>query len=63
MATYTFPILACVSQHLLQGSHRERLLQHKVTDAQVRRNILQREQEAETEKYKVIVFNFYITDS
>lgn len=63
MATYTFPILICVSQHLLQGSHRQRLLQHKVTNAQVRRNILQREQEAETECYKVIVFNSYITDA
>lgn len=42
-----------VRQHLLQGANRQRLLQHKVADAQVRRDILQErkeEQKSETQR-------------
>lgn len=40
-STHPFAALPGVCQHLLQGTNRQRLLQHKVADAQVRRDILQ----------------------
>lgn len=40
-SAHPFAALPGVCQHLLQGANRQRLLQHKVADAQVRRDILQ----------------------
>lgn len=40
-SAHPFAALPSVCQHLLQGADRQRLLQHKVADAQVRRDILQ----------------------
>lgn len=40
-STHPFVVLPSVSQHLLQGPYWQGLLQHKVTNTQVWRNILQ----------------------
>lgn len=45
--THPFAALPSVREHLLQSSHRQGLLQHKVTDAQVWRNMLEEEEEKE----------------
>lgn len=48
--THPFTVLSSFSQHLLKGSNRQGLLQHKVTNTQVWRNILQAEGEEEREE-------------
>lgn len=40
-STHPFSVLPSVGQHLLQGPHWQGLLQHKVTNTQVWRNMLQ----------------------
>lgn len=40
-SAHPFTVLPSVSQHLLQSPDRQGLLQHKVANAQVRRNMLQ----------------------
>lgn len=40
-SAHPFAVLPGVSQHLLQGPHRQGLLQHKAANTQVWRNILQ----------------------
>lgn len=38
--TYPFCLFLCVSQHFLEGPYRQRLLQNKGADGQIRWNIL-----------------------
>lgn len=46
-STHPFAALPSVGKHLLQGPDRQGLLQHKVADAQVWRNILAEQKERE----------------
>lgn len=57
-STHPFAVLPSVGQHLLQGPDRQGLLQHKVADAQVWRNILEdggRERRGHTHKKSLII--------
>lgn len=58
LITHPFCLFLCVSQHFLEGSHWQRLLQHECTDGQIRWHILGRRKKWDLIRNKSAEYHF-----